>query len=122
MIPRISDLNAAEHGPDHALAAIRDPQKTLAIHAETARYDVSLALLVEDHALEMSHDRFAVLDREADLAGRRALQILVDRQFRTMGRPELARALRNYSSLHRRFPQSERLISRNPLTARRHPS
>ena len=89
--PRISNLNAAEHRPDLALAVILDPSEPLAIHAETARQDVSLALLVDDHLLEMSHDGLAILDREADLASRYALQILVDRQFRTMGRPELVR-------------------------------
>src|SRR5580693_516637 len=82
--PRISNLKAAEHRPDLALAAILDPSEPLAIHAETARQDVSLALLVDDH-------------REPDLASRQALQILVDRQFRTMSRPELVRALqRNF--------------------------
>jgi hypothetical protein len=44
-------------------------------------------LLLDDDLLEMSHDGLAVLDREADLASRQALHILVDRQFRTMGRP-----------------------------------
>jgi hypothetical protein len=62
--PRISNLNAAEHRPDLAFAAILDPSEPLAIHAETARQDVSLALLVDDHLLEMSHDGFAILDRE----------------------------------------------------------
>jgi hypothetical protein len=32
-------------------------------------------LLVDDHLLEMSHDGLAILDREADLASRYALQI-----------------------------------------------
>jgi hypothetical protein len=36
-------------------------------------------LLVDDYLLEMSHDDLAILDREADLASRYALRILVDR-------------------------------------------
>jgi hypothetical protein len=71
-------------------------------------------LLLDDHLLEMSHDGLAILDREADLASRQALQILVDRQFRTMGRPELVRALQHYFPPHRRSPQRERLIPETP--------
>ena len=45
-----------------------------------------------------------ILDREADLASRQALQILVNRQFGTMGRPELVRAFQHNFPPHRRSP------------------
>src|SRR5665811_1003478 len=83
--PRVCDLNAAEHRPNLALAVILDPPETLAIHAEPARQNVRFALLFDDHLLEMSHDRLAVLDRKPDLAGRQARHILVDHKLRTMG-------------------------------------
>ena len=35
--PRISNLNAAKHRPDLALAIILDPSKALAVHAEAPR-------------------------------------------------------------------------------------
>jgi hypothetical protein len=66
--PRISNLNAAEHRPDLALAVVLDLSEPLTIRTETARQNVSLALLVDDHLLEMSHDGLAILDRETDLA------------------------------------------------------
>ena len=34
---RISNLNAAEHLPDPALAVILDPPEALTVHAEAAR-------------------------------------------------------------------------------------
>jgi hypothetical protein len=66
--PRVSKLNAAEHRSDLALAAILDLSEALAIRTEPARENVSLALLLDDDPLEMSHDGFAILDREADFA------------------------------------------------------
>ena len=57
-----------------ALAVILDPPETLAIHAESGRQNISLALLLDDHLLEMRHDRLAVLDRKPNLTGRQAMQ------------------------------------------------